>query len=41
MLEFSTAINFVRQNVGFKSNDYESLFYRTYTIQGSKPIQVM
>lgn len=40
MIEFSTAINLVRQNGGFKSNDYESSFYRTYIIQGSKPIQV-
>lgn len=40
MINFNTAINLVKRNGGFNPNQREDSYYRTYTIQNSKPIQV-
>ena len=40
MVDFKQAINLIRQNNGFKPNKREDSFYRTYTIQNNRPIQV-
>lgn len=40
MIDFNTAINLIRRNGGFKPNDYDDSYYRTYKIQANRPIQV-
>lgn len=40
MVQFERAINLIRQNNGFQANQNDSSFYRTYTLENSKPIQV-
>lgn len=40
MIDFNTAINLIKQNGGFAPNSREDSFYRTYTTQGSRPMQV-
>lgn len=40
MVNFNEAIEDIRDNNGFKSNNREDSFYRTYKLQNSKPIQV-
>lgn len=40
MIDFNTAIELVRRNGGFKPNSREDSYYRTYTMQGNKPMQV-
>lgn len=40
MVDFKQAINLIRQNNGFKPNKREDSFYKTYTIQNNRPIQV-
>ena len=40
MVDFKQTINLIRQNNGFKPNKREDSFYRTYTIQNNRPIQV-
>lgn len=40
MVDFKQAINLIRQNNGLKPNKREDSFYRTYTIQNSRPIQI-
>lgn len=40
MIDFSQAVQAISDNGGFKSNAQDTSFYRVYTTQGSKPIQV-
>lgn len=40
MVDSNRAINLIRQNNGFQPNNNDSFYYRTYTTQNSKPIQV-
>lgn len=40
MIDFNIAINAIRRNNGFQPNRNDSSYYRTYTIENSKPIQV-
>lgn len=40
MIDFNKAIDVFRRNGGFKPNNQDTSFYRTYTVQGSKPLQV-
>ena len=40
MIDFNTAIELIRHNGGFKPNIRDASFYRTYTMEDSKPIQV-
>lgn len=40
MIDFNKAINLVKQNGGFTPNGREDSFYRTYVIQGNRPMQV-
>jgi len=40
MVDFNQAIQLIRDNGGFKPNANDSSYYRVYTTQGNKPIQV-
>lgn len=40
MVDFNITIDSIRKNNGFNPNEHESSFYRVYTVQNSKPIQV-
>ena len=40
MVDFESAIRVVKDNNGFKPNKNEDSFYRTYTVQNSKPMQI-
>lgn len=40
MVNFNEAIEDIRDNNGFRSNNREDSYYRTYNLQNSKPIQV-
>ena len=40
MIDFSTAINLIRRNGGFKPNKREDSYYRTFDTQGNRPLQV-
>ena len=39
MIDFDRAIELIRRNGGFKSNSNDSSYYRTYTIEGNRPLQ--
>lgn len=39
MIDFNRAIELIRRNGGFKSNSNDSSYYRTYTIEGNRPLQ--
>lgn len=39
MIDFIRAIELIRRNGGFKSNSNDSSYYRTYTIEGNRPLQ--
>lgn len=40
MVDFENAIAVIRDNNGFMPNEKDSSYYRTYTTQGSKPLQI-
>lgn len=40
MIDFEQAIDLIRRNGGFKPNEKDSSYYRTYITQWSKPIQI-
>ena len=40
MIDYNEAIRAIKDNNGFKPNKKEDSFYRTYTIQNSRPIQI-
>lgn len=40
MIDFNDAIELIRRNGGFKSNQKDTSYYRTYSVQGSRPMQV-
>ena len=40
MVDFNQAIRLIKDNGGFKPNANDSSYYRVYTTQGNKPIQV-
>ena len=39
MIDFNRAIELIRRNGGFKPNRNDSSYYRTYTIEGNRPLQ--
>jgi len=39
MIDFNQAISIIRRNGGFKSNRKDTSYYRTYTIEGNRPLQ--
>lgn len=39
MIDFNRAIELIRRNGGFKPNSNDSSYYRTYTIEGNRPLQ--
>ena len=39
MIDSNIAIELIRRNGGFKSNSNDSSYYRTYTIEGNRPLQ--
>ena len=39
MIDSNIAIELIRRNGGFKSNSNDSSYYRTYTIDGNRPLQ--
>ena len=39
MIDFNRTIELIRRNGGFKSNSNDSSYYRTYTIEGNRPLQ--
>lgn len=40
MINFNSAISAIRDNNGFRPNHNDNSYYRVYTIQGYKPIQI-
>ncbi len=40
MVDYNSVVNNISQNHGFKPNKKDTSFYRTYSIAGSKPIQI-
>ena len=40
MIDFNTAVELIRRNGGFKPNKKDTSYYRTYNVQGSRPMQV-
>jgi hypothetical protein len=39
MIDFNTAIELIRRNGGFKPNRRDTSYYRTYTMEDSRPMQ--
>jgi len=39
MIDFNQAISIIRRNGGFKPNRKDTSYYRTYTIEGNRPLQ--
>ena len=39
MIDFNRVIELIRRNGGFKPNRNDSSYYRTYTIEGNRPLQ--
>ena len=39
MIDFNRTIELIRRNGGFKSNSNDSSYYRTYIIEGNRPLQ--
>lgn len=39
MINFNQAISIIRRNGGFKPNRRDTSYYRTYTIEGNRPLQ--
>ena len=39
MIDFDEAISIIRRNGGFKPNRKDTSYYRTYTIEGNRPLQ--
>ena len=40
MVDYNNAISVIRDNGGFKPNEDDSSYYRTYILKGSKPSQI-
>lgn len=39
MINFDEAISIIRRNGGFKPNRKDTSYYRTYTVEGNRPLQ--
>ena len=39
MINFDQAVSIIRRNGGFKPNRKDTSYYRTYTIEGNRPLQ--
>lgn len=39
MIDFDEAISIIRRNGGFKPNRKDTSYYRTYTVEGNRPLQ--
>ena len=39
MIDFNQAIELIRRNGGFKPNRKDTSYYRTYTVEGNRPLQ--
>ena len=39
MIDFNRAIELIRRNGGFKPNKKDLSYYRTYTMEGKRPMQ--
>ena len=39
MIDFNQAISIIRRNGGFKPNRKDTSYYRTYTVEGNRPLQ--
>ncbi len=38
MINFDEAISIIRRNGGFKPNRKDTSYYRTYTVEGNRPV---
>ena len=40
MIDFNSVISAIRDNNGFEANEYDSSYYRVYTVPNQRPLQV-